>query len=816
MTKVFSLNGGWKFRAIDRYGKLPPACRKALHWMKAVIPGTVHTDLMSGKIIHDPFYRTNELDVQWVETQQWEYRRDFTIRDDFLREDRIFLVAEGLDTYGSIRINGRPVGTTANMFITHTFDVKKLLRRGTNRIEIVFDSPTMRSRKLEQRYGPLQVVLEPHRVYVRKAQYSFGWDWGPKLTTSGIWRNISLRAYSGGSLRNPFVKVLHVDRKSALLEISVETESLNSKACLIRSYVGGWDESVEREIPVVSPTTRFQVRVKNPRLWWPNGSGSQPMYTCLLTLLQDGQELDQAEIPFAIRTIRLVQIKDAEGRSFQIEVNGVKIYCKGADWIPADSFLPRIPDEKYQTLLQLSRNAHMNMIRVWGGGIYEDEKFYTLCDELGLMIWHDFMFACGEYPKETWFMNQVRSEAQQVVQRLRNHPSIVLWCGNNECEWLYCTEHPGASPDDMTGSKIFRELLPQVCRTLDGTRPYWRSSPFGSGFPNDESNGNHHQWTVWSYWKDYKEYENDRARFVSEFGFQAPANRRTFEEVTRREDRHPQSPVMEHHNKQTEGTERLLRFQAAHYRLTDTFDEFIHQGQLVQADALKYAVEHWRRRKFLTAGSLFWQLNDCWPVSSWAVIDAALRPKAAYYAAKRFFQPVLLSFKRGKEGIECWATNDLFEEVKAEAYFILRSFHGKTLWKKRVPLRIPRNRSIRFFVISEKVLKTADPRTVYVTGVLSVSGKTVSENRFFFTEPKHWMKKEGNISVRIVSLASGKFSASFRSNTFVRGVRFEISGEDIIPDDNYFDLDPGIRKDIYFTSSSGIKDIRKNIRLEWI
>ncbi|HMD13440.1 MAG TPA: glycoside hydrolase family 2 protein, partial [Bacteroidota bacterium] len=331
------------------------------------------------------------------------------------------------------------------------------------------------------------------------------------------------------------------------------------------------------------------------------------------------------------------------------------------------------------------------MIRVWGGGIYEQDIFYNLCDQMGLMVWQDFMYACGEYPQVGWFLRQAKIEAEQVVKRLRNHPSIVLWCGNNECEWLFCTENPDKTPDDMTGSKIFRKILPEICNAFDGSRPYWRSSPFGKDFPNAESNGNHHQWMVWSYWKDYKEYEKDQARFITEFGFQAPANRRTFEEMTVPDDRQPQSPVMEHHNKQVEGTERLLRFQAAHYRLSTSFDGFIYKGQLVQADALKCAVEHWRRRKFLTSGSLFWQLNDCWPVSSWSVVDSSLQPKAGYYAAKRFFAPVLLSFKQTDKGVEVWVTNDRLERFSGEITVQMKSFQGKSFWKKTLKVSIASN-----------------------------------------------------------------------------------------------------------------------------
>jgi beta-mannosidase len=558
------------------------------------------------------------------------------------------------------------------------------------------------------------------------------------------------------------------------------------------------------------------LEIPDPSLWWPNGYGSQPIYTADIELLEGTRVIDSISIEFAIRTVRLAQERDRQGRSFTLEINGIPIYCKGVDWIPCDTFIPRIPDSKYEKLLMMARDAHMNMIRVWGGGFYEQEIFYRLCDRLGLMIWQDFMYACGEYPEQPWFLQQAQQEAEHVVRRLRNHPSIVLWCGNNECEWLYCTSNPEKSPDDMKGAEIFRSILPAVCRRLDGTRPYWRSSPFGSGFPNDESNGNHHQWMVWSFWKDYREYEGNMARFVSEFGFQAPANRKTLEDVTLPGDRHPQSRIMEHHNKQTDGQERLFRFQAAHYRVCVEFDDFIYRGQLVQAEALKTGIEHWRRRKFSTAGSLFWQLNDCWPVSSWAVVDSALRPKAAYYYSRRFFSPILVSFKRTKRGVELWGSNDTLERVGASLKVTLFSFKGKVHWKSIRQITIPRNASKRLLFLPATKFGQFDPSAAYLHACLIGKGSSLSENRFFFLEPKHLQFPQARITLRIENRKDIVSILSLRSPVFVKNLRLEVDGEDALFDDNYIDLDPGRQKQITVKSKSGIVRLKKNLLMKWL
>ncbi|HTK80915.1 MAG TPA: glycoside hydrolase family 2 protein [Bacteroidota bacterium] len=809
--KHISLNGSWKFKAVDPREQSANLRR----WMRATVPGTVHTDLMANRRIRDPFYRMNELDVQWVDKQRWHYRRSFSVSTRFIAEQNITLVAEGLDTYAEVRINGKLAGRTSNMFVEHRFDAKKLLRVGTNVIDVVFDSPTNRSSALERRYGKKYVSHSEERVYVRKAQYSFGWDWGPRLTTSGIWRSMSLEATSVARIRDARVTVGSVNQRQAVIECSMEVEKWNAGSMELEVRLDGNGTSAKSTTPVTGTRSKIRIAIKNPQLWWPNGYGDQPMYSATFTLISGGTEISRRTIQFGIRTVRLVRQKDTEGESFFFNINGVNIYCKGADWIPSDSFLPRIDDSTYETLLRYAKNAHMNMIRVWGGGIYEQDLFYELCDTLGLMVWQDFMFACGEYPEDGWFLDQVQDEAEKVVARLRHHPSIVLWCGNNECEWLYCTDHPDASPDDMSGAKIFRDLLPAVCRRLDGTRPYWRSSPFGKGFPNDETNGNHHQWHVWSFWKDFPEYEKNRARFVSEFGFQAPANRRTFEAVTLPEDRKPQHPVIEHHNKQIEGQERLFRFQAAHYLVASDFNDFIYKGQLVQAEALKTAVEHWRRRKFMTGGSIFWQLNDCWPVSSWAVIDAGLRPKAAYYYSKKFFAPLLISLKKLPRGVEVWVTNDLVKPVTGTVTLTLRSFEGKILWRRKGSVAIPGNSSKNFYFFDSHRFPQHEPASSYLLAHLRTSGRQTSENRLYFVEPKYLRLPKARVRARLIRDNDG-YAVVITAESFLKNVRVEIEGEDVLFDNNYFDMDASSQRKVAFHSNRKIAYLRKHLRLRWL
>ena len=807
------LNGEWEFKAVEAYVPAPDAAHKVRDWMPATVPGTAHTDLMANGVIPDPFLGTNENLVQWVSSVQWLYRRTFSVPAGMLKHDAVVLTCNGLDTYAEIRINGKLLAKTSNMFVEHRLDAKRILRGGENVIEILFDAPAVRAKSIEKRDGPLRVALEPHRVYVRKAQYAFGWDWGPALTTSGIWRGIAVEAYSGARVAHPFFRTASLGKRSALVEVTADVERFTRARLAIRVSVSDGKSTVQRLLPLSGTKVRCRIKIPAPKLWWPNGHGDQPLYTGTVAILRNGEEVSAVSEQFAIRTVALVQERDAEGKSFIISINGVRIFCKGADWIPCDTFLPRIPDSTYASLLRLAAGAHMNMIRVWGGGIYERDVFYHTCDRLGLMVWQDFMFACGEYPQEPWFLQQVRDEAAKVVKRLRNHPSIVVWCGNNECEMLFCTENPGKHPDDMRGAPIFRSILPALCRKLDGTRIYWRSSPYGEGLPNGVTNGTRHQWEVWSGWKDYREYEHDTGRFVAEFGFQAPANRATLEEAIDPAERHPQSRAMEHHNKQKDGPARLFRYLSAHHRVEPGFNAFIYTTQLVQAEALKCAVEHWRRRKFRTAGSLIWQLNDCWPVSSWSLVDSRLRPKPAYFYARRFFAPLLLSFKQAATGWEVWLTSDVRVRVDGRVRVSLRAFDGSVPWQQQSPCAISPDDSLPLLVVPREALAGHDASHHYLHATFEEGGIVRAENRSLLNEPKHCLFPRPRFITQVMQVQEGEFSIRIGSSSFVKDLRLELPGTDAAFDENYFDLDPGVEKTVRCVAAVSLREVRRTLHI---
>ncbi|MDZ7292681.1 MAG: glycoside hydrolase family 2 protein [candidate division KSB1 bacterium] len=814
---TIDLNDDWRFQPdwqSPQIKQLPDGLFMENEWLPASVPGTVHTDLLAAGKIPDPFYRDNEWRVQWVAEMGWRYRRSFHVPEEFLNNDAIHLVANGLDTFATIFLNGQRVAETANMFIPHRFEVKSLLRSGENELEIRFDSPLQRAQELEARHGKLPVALESYRVYARKAQYSFSWDWGPKLATSGIWRPIRLEAYHHLRIDDLFAEVnLDKDLQHAHISAKIEVEKFSHATAEFFVEISGPDFRDSKSISSGEKIFSVEFNLTKPRLWWPNGFGAQPLYELKVTARVEDEIVDERATRFGIRQLALRREKDAAGESFVFCVNHVPVFCKGANWIPADSFVPRISNEKYRALLTMAREAHINMLRVWGGGIYEQKIFYDLCDELGILIWQDFMFACGAYPEYPEFGDNVRHEVVTIVKQLRNHPCMVLWCGNNENEWLWNldTHRPYR---EMPGIALFEKIIPEVCARYDPTRPYWQSSPFGGEDPNDAAQGDRHQWNTWSNWRDFTEIRHDTGRFLSEFGFQAPAHWETMNEVTAPEDRWPQSKIMEHHNKQVEGTERLFRFLAAHYRVTNDYEDFIYQCQLFQAEALKFSVEHWRRRKFLTAGTLYWQLNDCWPVTSWSAIDYRLRPKAAYYYTKRFFAPVLLSLVEQDGKIEVWITNDQRSGGEGKVMIVAEDFEGQTLFKDEKSVSFSPNASQCCWTVTREQLGIAMPERQYMRAVLIANGEVVSENALFFERFKHLELSDPGLHWELqATTTAGHYVLELSTECLAKSICIRFIGIETIISDNFFDMWPKTSRRIEVTSSQPLQEPLKALKI---
>ena len=823
--RTVNLNGVWLLKELStEKDDIPDTFEhhdNDIDWIEAHVPGVAHLDLAHSKKIPYPFYGLNELDVKWIEYKDWCYTKRFAVDEELLESDRLQLAFEGLDTFATIWVNGKRVASFSNMFYEHRIGVKGLLKKGENVVAVKFDSPI---KTLEKMYKARDVRLSgafySPGVYGRKAQYSFGWDWGPRLPTSGIWGPVWLKAYNICRIDSFYFRSeTDPSSKNARAVVEVSLDAFRDEEVDVVVSLGGHGyagrKSEKRQLTIGENHLTFEFDAKDPKLWWPNGYGDQALYDLEIEVSRDRTVLDKLSKKVGFRKIEVVQEKDEEGKTFYFRVNGVPIFCKGANWVPADSFLPQVTRDRYDYLLSKAKEANMNMLRVWGGGIYESEDFYDLCDEKGIMIWQDFMFACAEYPEEDWFLEECGKEAEEVVKRLRNHACLAIWCGNNENDWGFKAGWFGKR-DVFYGHTIYHKILLEVCARLDPSTFYWPSSPYGGEDPNSQSEGDRHSWDVWSGMKDYSEYLKDNGRFVSEFGFQSLPSMDTIAKFTAPEDRYPQSKVMEHHNKQVNGPERLVWFLSHHFKVPSDLKTFAYLTQVNQGEAMKAGIMHWRRRKFKTAGALIWQLNDCWPVASWSLIDYYGDLKASYFYTKRAFDSVALSLVLNGDSVEAWVINDLLDEKNGMLEIAAFNTNDKKTFRRTCKVGVQANSSKLITRIALSEVKKADPTNVVVVGILKVEGLKQRCDTLFLEEPKHITFRKPKIkfsSVKALDKSKKRFEVRIVSHTLVKALSLQIKGAKASFDDNCFDMIPGIERNIEVMLERPLKP--SELRKKW-
>ncbi|MGW3138151.1 glycoside hydrolase family 2 protein [Streptomyces sp. NPDC001139] len=619
--------------------------------LPAAVPGCVHTDLLAAGVIPDPFLGANETEVAWVARREWTYERE--LRAGAGGHEQTDLVFDGLDTVAEVTVDGRVLGRTRNMHRSHRFDVTGL--RG--RLAVRFVSAYAEAEAVRGRVGERPAAYAEPYQYVRKMACSFGWDWGPTLVTAGIWRPVRLESWSTARIARvrPLVTV---EDGLGVVELHIEVERSRVEAPLaVEATVGG--VRVRGEIEGTAGTVLL--RVPDARLWWPRGYGEQPLYDVELTLLHDGDALDVWRRRVGFRTVRLDTSADAHGSGFTLVVNGERLFARGVNWIPDDVFPSRVTRERYRERLGQAARAGVDLVRIWGGGIYESEDFYDACDELGLLVWQDFPFACAAYPEEQPLRGEVEAEARENVVRLMPHPSLVLWNGNNENLWGFRDwGWEALLAGDSWGEGYYLGLLPRVMAELDPTRPYTAGSPWSGSWerhPNDPAHGTHHSWEVWNR-ADYSEYRREVPRFVAEFGWQAPPAYATLRRALPDEALAPDSPGMLHHQKADDGNGKLERGLARHFAVPEgDFDRWHYLTQVNQARAVAAGIEHWRSHWPRCAGTIVWQLNDCWPVTSWAAIDGDGREKPLYHELRRLYADRLLTLQARDTGLVLAAVN---------------------------------------------------------------------------------------------------------------------------------------------------------------
>ncbi|SDI20424.1 beta-mannosidase [Chryseobacterium jejuense] len=776
---------------------------KDKNWLPAKIPGTVHLDLMANKIIPDPFKDENEKKVQWVENEDWDYQTNFEISFKEFDYDHIDLVFNGLDTFSEIYLNGKLLRKTDNMFRKWEIPVKEYLKQGKNLLQIKFKSAVNEGKELAKKV-PFTMPESP-RSFVRKAQYQFGWDWGPRLVTAGIWKEVKLEFWGNAKVKN--IQVQQKSLSDTEAEISFNMNIFAEEEGEYFTWFN-LNRGIHRfHLNKGQNTIILPYKIKDPKRWQPNGRGTPHRYATKITLYKKGGRIIRdINVTYGLRDIELVQEKDEKGKSFYFKVNGNPLYIKGTNWIPADSFSPRITEEKYQKLIKAAKEANMNMIRIWGGGIYEDEEFYKACDENGILVWQDFMFAGSFYPADNEFLDNVKEEVKDQINRLQNHPSIALWCGNNEIDeaivnWGYQKQFKYSKEDSLQVwkdyKKLFHEVIPNTMKqSLTPDRNlYWPSSPsIGWGHKESLTEGDSHYWGVWWGEQPFEVYNEKVGRFMSEYGFQGmPTLATTKSMFSGVSDLDLQNPTIKAHEKHARGWEIINKYMERDYKIPTGFVKYNYVSQLLQAKGMQIAIEAHRRAKPYNMGTLYWQLNDCWPVVSWSSIDYLGNWKAFHYQAKRSFEPVLISVAESNKAYGIYLISDLLKEIKADVKFELIDFEGKSLWKSNIIKDLKADVSEKIFSIN----KTDWAKFDLSKAVLKISSDTEDtkfEKLFFPTKPKDLKLSKPNITIKKISPTEIEVSTDvLAKDVYLIG--------DAHFSDNFFDLLPGTSKRIILSRS---------------
>lgn len=796
MTEQVNLGGAWRMREAD-----------SETWHSAHVPGSVYADLMADGTMPDPFWRDNELDAFERMKKDYVYQRAFTVTEAQLAHAHVELVCEGLDTLAHVSLNGCEIAFADNMHITWVWDVKEQLHAGENTLEIRFDSPILYcAKKAEEAPGWESSDATPGFRHLRKAHCMFGWDWGPRLPDAGIWRPIFLRTWDTARLENALMLQVHHD---GVVDVTIRPEIAGESA---------WSAEItapDGEVLTLPETMAAEqvITIEHPQLWWPNGLGKQPLYRVTVRLATG----DTRTWRIGLRTMTVSREKDEWGEEFCHVVNGVKVFAMGADYIPEDNILARVTPERTRRLSEDCKAANFNAIRVWGGGYYPDDAFYDICDELGLLVWQDLMYACAFYDLTPDFERSIRVETNQNVARLRHHASLALICGNNEMEmfmagansalinhrtWEFVPTYPHHITDYV---KMFEYILPAIVKETAPQTYWWPASPSSGGnfdAPNDENRGDNHYWDVWHGEKPFTEYRKFFFRYASEFGFQSFPCLKSVKQFTLPDDRNIFSRVMERHQRNQAANGKILSYLSQTFRYPNSFDDLLYASQLMQAEAIRYGVEHWRRNRGRCMGAIIWQLNDIWPVASWASIDYYGRWKALHYAAKRFFAPVMISAEEEGELSQNPKINEYHPAPLEKSFRLnvcnetLRDVTGEVVWALRTPdgaIVRQNQQTLTIPAMSAKWLDKVDCADASLTGhyvsfAFVVDDVALSEGTCIFCAPKHFEF----VNPRLTVETRGD-TLVVTSHAYAKQVWLESEDADLLLDDNAFDMNPGTK-----------------------
>lgn len=784
-------------------------------WYNASVPGNVISDLIDHGVLPDPLYRYNEDSAQWVEDQDWEFTAEFDLTEDQVNFIHQQIVFEGLDTYADVYINDSLVITADNMFHAWKSELNNVLVAGSNTLRIYFHSPIKIQNQRHEKLGYIAVNTnefapedEKKRTFSRKAPFHYGWDWGPRLVTSGIWRPAYITFSNDASLENPYFRPLFVSKDSAIYTVEADISKHQAEALKGTFQVKLDGKVVAKkaiEISVNQEKVSLRLAIDNPELWWPAGYGEQHLYQAEVELVAAGKVIDRYETRLGVRDAKLVQKPDEVGRTFQFEINGIPVFAKGANYIPMHTLTTEVTDSMYQSLFEDALQANMNMLRVWGGAIYETERFYELCDENGILIWQDFMFACEMTPPVDYMYETIRKEAEYNVKRLRNHASIVLWCGNNENlmgweTWDWKTHYSEEIVEELDKGfrKIYYEILPKAVETYQPELSYWPSSP--AAYPGDKladrKSGDEHDWTIWFGQEKFEKYGVEVPRFASEYGIQAYPDMKTIKSFTEPEDREYKSDLMDYRQRSRmnwikpgfNGNDMIKQYTEIYFPSPQDFDAHVYLSQLMQARALKTAVES-HRASPRCMGSLYWQINDCWPTTSWATVDYFGRWKASHYAVKKGFQKVLAVPELNNKDISVTVVSELMEDTPMNV-----AVYEFKLNETVDPVKLAEQKST-IKALMRNVFEYADvlsgkENVGYFVEVTNPDDQSILASNIILPEyPKEYAFLKPSIDVK-QTVTDGKVMLEFKSDVFAKGVMISTSVDGEYSD-NYFDLLPG-------------------------
>jgi beta-mannosidase len=804
-------------------------------WLMAKVPGTVHTDLWANGEIVDPYINEKEKDVQWIETKSWEYESTFDLDDEIGKSKHKDLVFEGLDTYAFIYLNDSLLLTTENMFRTYRIDVTKFLKKKKNVLRIVFH-PASELIELNKSKSDIKNLPGGDRVFIRKAQYQFGWDFGPRLVTCGIWKPVRLEGWNDFAIRDPHIWTSEISNDTAAVCFSFDLAGQLGKSFHVTIKDGS---TVYLERDYTSKDNSINTTglhydffyLPNPRLWWCNGMGKPQLYNFQITVTS-GKSHDSQIVPTGIRTIKLITVEETRDSTFYFELNGKSVFIKGANWIPSDNFLPRVSTEKYYSLIKSAQQSNMNMLRVWGGGTYEDDKFYNICDSLGIMVWQDFMFACGMYPYDNHFLSEVGAEARDNMLRLQNHPSLSLWCGNNENEegwenwdWQKDFKYTESEKKQLVnGNKL---LFDQSVGLLEGELlqdnfylyNYWPTSPMkGWGNPHAYKQGDVHYWGVWWGKEPFSAYDNHVGRFMTEYGFQsmpALSSFKLFDSNTFS----LTDPTILAHQKNENGFATIQEYMQKDYPVPTGFSDYIYVSQVMQRDAMTKAIEAHRRAMSYCMGTLFWQYNDCWPGTTWSSIDYYGQPKLLNYALKDLYAPVMVSVVERNDSVLIYVVNEDEKSHFGVLGFQWENFDGANVRTSLGQMNANGESSNIVLAFNKKaLLDTLSPTKGVLHVIFSYDNKVARKDYYFVNTKSLALTKDPRLTtdVSTVRNADGTLTLTLTAISLAKNVYLTLDDADSKFSDNGFDLLPNETREIQITTKLSIDEVRNKLKVQTI